>query len=683
MVPRDYARIYDVLRKIGHTGTDEDIAQRIIAVARKAAIPVDVVCHDYTCTEPHQRRAHGTCAIVRDIIRTGRSALILPDAGAACESDGGDYLHVYDVLRKVGHAGTEDDIAERILAAGPKAALRVDAICEDYPCSAPRDSVEWRQNRAHIISIIAGGAVRVGRAACIMPDAVGVPCEPDGDGVAEDPDEDPTREVVAEVVAAVRACDWQGRIDAVEDILTDMKSAVGEVVAAVKDLQEDESEDVRLHAFYALCHLGANAEEVAPTLTEHLRGGDESLRDMALQAFYNCGRYVNAALVPDFLEVLTDPASDNHFRYMAARCLGFCGADAEPAVPALARRLTDDDYFVRMHSAQSLAAIGRGAKPALPALVQARRSDIHQDAVDALVRLGPDAQEAVPSLIDGLMEGDLDRRNDDAAILASIGPAAKEAVPALLEALPALHGSAFKSLKSIGVAAEEIAPVLVGMTNSEDPDDRRFAAEALVEIGAETDVAVAALIDILGDDDISARDFAARTLGKIGPRAESAVSALSAVLKEGHLKHSRADAAIPGIIGPAARQAAPTLIEVRPVLLRGSALAALKSIGVAAEEIAPVLVGMTDSEDPDYRRFAAGALVEMGAETEVAVAALIDILGDDDPFGRIFAARTLGKIGPRAESAVPALTAALNDEDRHVRDAAEAALEKIVPVAAV
>jgi len=553
MVPRDYARIYDVLRKIGRTGTDEDIAQRIIAVARKAAIPVDVVCHDYTCTEPHQRRAHGTCAIVGDIIRTGRSALILPDTGAAYESDGGDYLHVYDVLRKVGHAGTEDDIAERILAAGPKAALRVDVICEDYPCSAPRDSVEWRQNRAHIISIIVGSIVRVGRAACIMPDAGAVPCEPDGDGVAEDPDEDATSETVAEVVAAVRNCDWQGRIDVVEDILSYMGSEVGEEVAAVKELLEDESEDVRIHAFYALCHLGADAEEVAPTLTEHLRGGDEPLRHMALQTFFNCRRYVNAALVPDFLKVLTDPMSDHSFRCMAARCLGFCGADAEPAVPALARGLTDDDYAVRVHSAQSLAAIGRGAKAALPALVEARRSDIREDAVPALRSLGPDAQEAVPSLIGGLMEGDLDHRNDDAAILASIGPAAKEAVPTLLEALPTLHKSAFRALRRIGAADEEIAPVLVRMSQSEHRDDRRFAAEALVEMGAETDVAVAVLIDSLTDDPLTARYNAARTLGEIGPRAKSAVPALTAVLEdESEVIRNAAKAALVRIVPVAA-----------------------------------------------------------------------------------------------------------------------------------
>ncbi len=62
-----------------------------------------------------------------------------------------------------------------------------------------------------------------------------------GEGVDEYPDEDATSETVAEVVAAVRNCDWQGRIDAVEDLLSYLGSDVGEVVAAVKELLEDES----------------------------------------------------------------------------------------------------------------------------------------------------------------------------------------------------------------------------------------------------------------------------------------------------------------------------------------------------------------------------------------------------------------------------------------------------------
>ena len=109
-----------------------------------------------------------------------------------------------------------------------------------------------------------------------------------------------------------RIYDWQGRIDAVEDILSYVKSEVGEVVAAVKELQDDESADVRLHAFYALCHLGADAEAVVPTLVEHLRGGDESLRDIALEPLPKKEVYAHAAAVPYLIVLLTDHNSDDH-----------------------------------------------------------------------------------------------------------------------------------------------------------------------------------------------------------------------------------------------------------------------------------------------------------------------------------------------------------------------------------
>ncbi len=95
-----------------------------------------------------------------------------------------DHTRIYGLLRRLGHTGTEDEIAERIVAAARGGGVRADGVAENYPCSAPRGSAEWRENRAQVVSIIVGCIVRLGRAACVMPDAGGVPCEPDGDGAA-------------------------------------------------------------------------------------------------------------------------------------------------------------------------------------------------------------------------------------------------------------------------------------------------------------------------------------------------------------------------------------------------------------------------------------------------------------------------------------------------------------------
>jgi len=90
-----------------------------------------------------------------------------------------DYLRVYELLRRAagGYRGeTDEEIANRIMAVAPRAALRLDAIREQC-CSDPLDSAE--QQQARIVSVIVGMAARAGRFAAFMPDAES--CEPDGD----------------------------------------------------------------------------------------------------------------------------------------------------------------------------------------------------------------------------------------------------------------------------------------------------------------------------------------------------------------------------------------------------------------------------------------------------------------------------------------------------------------------
>jgi HEAT repeats len=58
-------------------------------------------------------------------------------------------------------------------------------------------------------------------------------------------------------------------------------------------------------------------------------------------------------------------------RQRAAAALGGLGAEASPAVPALADALSDEDPGVRQSAAEALGRIGPDASPALPALTQA------------------------------------------------------------------------------------------------------------------------------------------------------------------------------------------------------------------------------------------------------------------------------------------------------------------------
>jgi hypothetical protein len=68
---------------------------------------------------------------------------------------------------------------------------------------------------------------------------------------------------------------------------------------------------------------------------------------------------------------LADPSPQK--RTAAASYLGFMGAQAAPAVPDLAARLSDESKFVRRAAAKALGKIGPAAATALPDLKHACR----------------------------------------------------------------------------------------------------------------------------------------------------------------------------------------------------------------------------------------------------------------------------------------------------------------------
>jgi hypothetical protein len=79
------------------------------------------------------------------------------------------------------------------------------------------------------------------------------------------------------------------------------------------------------------------------------------------------------------------------------------GAAAAPATDALAARLKDADWVVRMAAAEALTAIGPKAAPAVPALAAAagqsgENVNVVRACAEALGAIGPAAKSAVPVL---------------------------------------------------------------------------------------------------------------------------------------------------------------------------------------------------------------------------------------------------------------------------------------------
>src|SRR5262245_38458669 len=103
----------------------------------------------------------------------------------------------------------------------------------------------------------------------------------------------------------------------------------------------------------------------AAELGRMLRGGDPAAQAAGAYGLSRLGAEA-APAVPALAEALKSP--DALVRQNAALALGAVGPEANPAVPALTTALADFEWAVRRQAALSLGQIGPGAKSALPAL---------------------------------------------------------------------------------------------------------------------------------------------------------------------------------------------------------------------------------------------------------------------------------------------------------------------------
>jgi HEAT repeat protein len=190
-------------------------------------------------------------------------------------------------------------------------------------------------------------------------------------------------------------------------------------------------------------------------------------------------------------------------RLQAIVALGRLGADAEEAVPALARILTeDDDVKARQQAALALAKMAPASAAAVPALARAVEEDpvaiVRMNAVIALMRSGTLARPAVPALIRA-MQSRVNRTNlakftfsIQEAAAAALGRATagtSEGVAALTEALRIARTAnkrrvVASALAEIGTPAREAEPLVRELLTDPNPEVRQAAQEALEKLQA-------------------------------------------------------------------------------------------------------------------------------------------------------------------------------------------------------
>jgi HEAT repeat protein len=426
----------------------------------------------------------------------------------------------------------------------------------------------------------------------------------------------------------------------------------------------------------------------------------------------------SALAIARWVERLGD--SDPGGRRKAADELGRLGPEAAGALPALLRRLGDEERAVGAAAAAALDRIDPGwarspaARQAIPVLIDRLSADsavAQQSAAEALAWLGREAAPAAPALVKLLAESDPDLRGAAMRALARIGP---PAVPALLARLTGgdedARNMAAQTLGMMGPFAHPAERELVLRLADQSAVVRAAAAAALERIdpywsgSRAADEAVHLLTLRLCDADLLVRKSARETLEKISTVWSRSAGARQAVpdllgylAPGGPAEGALAAMEVLGQIGPDARPAVPALVarlaDASP-LMRGAARQALDKIDSlwgrsdGARQAIPRLTALLGDPDADLRIVAADALGQVGPRGAPATPALIRLLADSKPEVREAAADALRKIdedwlrSTAVAAALPAVVKRLADADDNGRKAAADLLGQIGPAAA-
>lgn len=167
------------------------------------------------------------------------------------------------------------------------------------------------------------------------------------------------------------------------------------------------------------------------------------------------------------------------------------GERGEPAIPALAQALTNQNPKIAQAAAHALWAIG--TSNCVPALLQAvtnANPTVRAAAEAGLGRLGPDAIAAGTTLVSLLDDSDARIRTVAATALCAVGMEARQAVPALGRKLndadAEVRASAARALGAYAVEAAGCTQALRERQYDADKQVRRAATRALLRLQCET-----------------------------------------------------------------------------------------------------------------------------------------------------------------------------------------------------
>jgi HEAT repeat protein len=177
-------------------------------------------------------------------------------------------------------------------------------------------------------------------------------------------------------------------------------------------------------------------QKTLPALEKNLSHKEVKLRLAALYALESYG----AEAAPAAEAVLETLRDDSFFvRWGGVRVLGrIAPQGADKAVPALAKRLSDESEDVRVTAALVLGRFGASAKPAVDALSKAIEKGspvLRARAIPSLAAIGTEANDAQPAIVLALSAREVEVRLAAAKALSHIGPLSEKTIVALRKAL--------------------------------------------------------------------------------------------------------------------------------------------------------------------------------------------------------------------------------------------------------
>ena len=449
--------------------------------------------------------------------------------------------------------------------------------------------------------------------------------------------------------------------------------------------------ELRRNTLVGLWNLGLDEALIAPRGQQVLKDEDPDIRVHAVRLLAGLDGATDR--IADFVGALEDPAPE--VRKSTADAIGRLGSSAREAVPALLRRLDDENLPVAASAAHALGEIDNES------LLKVLQSGSRRAKLAVCQVVGATQTEAaVPLLVDILQasDGDYDLREAALGALGGLRRLARGAVPVLARELGREKGPNRYTIAltrgDMGELAVDAVPALSRVLKDEDSGLRQraapalleslrdeevagFAAEALAAIGEK---AVPELVRPLTGDDPWLRAAAMGSLAQMGGGAQAASPALMKTLADPSPELRlqalatlrQVDAARTFVADPGFQRA---LEDDDPAVRFLAARTAAESGDSAARAI-PVLAEVALDQDlvVNNRREALDSLATFGKD---AVAVIAGLLGDEEPLVRKGAAMALGTIGPAARQAIGDLLPASHDDDPNVRRAAEDALKRI------